>query len=133
MKKIKLLLVLAIGLIVQITHAQTIPFTRVPINNAIGTDNFPLPDASYVDIADANNDGYLDMIYGGTQANGTGTVNIYKISKDTTIKTVPNYTFKVTTLPNNLAQLISANDPQNIQFAFGDLNKDKTFDLITTY
>ena len=83
--------------------------------------------------ADFDNDGYLDMIYGGTQANGTGTVNIYKISKDTTIKTVPNYTFKVTTLPNNLAQLISANDPQNIQFAFGDLNKDKTFDLITTY
>ena len=68
MKKIKLLLVLAIGLIVQITHAQTIPFTRVPINNAIGTDNFPLPDASYVDIADANNDGYLDMISSGQYA-----------------------------------------------------------------
>ena len=86
-----------------------------------------------LEFSDFDNDGYLDMIYGGTQANGTGTVNIYKISKDTTIKTVPNYTFKVTTLPNNLAQLISANDPQNIQFAFGDLNKDKTFDLITTY
>ena len=86
-----------------------------------------------LEFSDFDNDGYLDMIYGGTQANGTGTVNMYKISKDTTIKTVPNFAFKVTTLPNNLAQLINANDPQNIQFAFGDLNKDKTFDLITTY
>jgi hypothetical protein len=86
-----------------------------------------------LEFSDFDNDGYLDMIYGGTQANGTGTVNIYKISKDTTIKTVPNYAFKVSTLRNNLAQLINANDPQNIQYAFGDLNKDKTFDLITTY
>ena len=86
-----------------------------------------------LEFSDFDNDGYLDMIYGGTQANGTGTVNIFKISKDTAIKTIPNYAFRVTTLRNNLAQLISANDPQNIQFAFGDLNKDKTFDLITTY
>ena len=86
-----------------------------------------------IEFSDFDNDGYLDMIYGGTQTNGSGTVNIYKISKDTTIKTTPNYAFKVTTLPNNLSQLINANDPQNIQFAFGDLNKDKTFDLITTY
>lgn len=86
-----------------------------------------------LEFSDFDNDGYLDMIYGGTQANGTGTVNIFKISKDTAIKTIPNTAFKVTTLRNNLAQLISANDPQNIQFAFGDLNKDKTFDLITTY
>jgi hypothetical protein len=86
-----------------------------------------------LEFSDFDNDGYLDMIYGGTQANGTGTVNIYKISKDTTIKTVPNFAFKVTTLKNNLAQLINANDPQNIQYSFGDLNKDKTFDLITTY
>ena len=86
-----------------------------------------------LEFSDFDNDGYLDMIYGGTQSNGTGTVNMYKISKDTTVKTVPNYAFRVTTLPNNLAQLINANDPQNIQFAFGDLNKDKTFDLITTY
>ena len=86
-----------------------------------------------LEFSDFDNDGYLDMIYGGTQANGTGTVNIYKISKDTAIKSIPNYAFKVTILPNNLAQLINANDPQNIQYAFGDLNKDKTFDLITTY
>jgi hypothetical protein len=86
-----------------------------------------------LEFSDFDNDGYLDMIYGGTQANGTGTVNIFKISKDTAIKTIPNFAFKVTILRNNLAQLINANDPQNIQYAFGDLNKDKTFDLITTY
>ena len=34
-----------------------------------------------LEFSDFDNDGYLDMIYGGTQANGTGTVNIYKISK----------------------------------------------------
>jgi hypothetical protein len=85
-----------------------------------------------LEFSDFDNDGYMDMIYGGTQANGVGTVSIYKISKDTTNKTIPN-NFRVSTLPNNLTQLINANDPQNIQFAFGDLNKDKTFDLITTY
>jgi len=100
------------------------------------TNKFSIPQTlrtPKLEFSDFDNDGYLDMIYGGTQSNGTGTVNMYKISKDTAIKTVPNYAFKVTTLPNNLAQLINANDPQNIQFAFGDLNKDKTFDLITTY
>jgi hypothetical protein len=100
------------------------------------TSKFSIPQqlrSPKLEFSDFDNDGYLDMIYGGTQANGIGTVNMYKISKDTLIKTVPNYAFKVTTLPNNLAQLINANDPQNIQFAFGDLNKDKTFDLITTY
>ncbi len=86
-----------------------------------------------IEFSDFDNDGYLDMVYGGIQTNGAGTVNIYKISKDTLIKTIPNYAFKVTTLRNNLTQLINANDPQNIQFAFGDLNKDKTIDLITTY
>jgi hypothetical protein len=86
-----------------------------------------------IEFSDFDNDGYLDMVYGGTQSNGAGTVNIYKISKDTTIKTIPNYAFRVTNLPNNLTQLINANDPQNIQFVFGDLNKDKTIDLVTIY
>lgn len=68
MKRI-LLLLGVIGFLAEANFAQQIPFTRKPLNNAVNTpEYFPLPNAAFVDIGDANNDGYLDLLTTGQYA-----------------------------------------------------------------